>query len=465
MKKAIGLVCLCFFITLIACSQEQKTIKVTGQFKGMEEAFLILTKSDGSTHQKITLDENGSFEIIDTLKQEGVVMCTLLHMNFVQQFSGGAAMGRILNFAAQNGDIIRIEASNEDFEWAQVSGNQYNDYLNQYRKLVKDNKIKRDKIKNKVRELVKTGADEKQIDKQKNKIKALNKKNNDLILDFVKENPQHIMNAYILSREAPAMNYTTLKNGYESLGKKAKESEFGKKLYKRIVTQKNAEASVEGKMAPDFEKVDENGKLIRLSDFRGKKYVLLDFWGSWCGACRASHPHLKDLYKEYKDKGLEIIGIADENNSRNGREKWLKAIEKDGIPWIQILNDEGIEKTDVVELYGVTSFPTKILIDKEGKIIVKETGTRASGSAKDKMGRGTASSAGSASASSAGSSSAGAARSASASSSGSASVANMKVIQQGSGSATMSLGNPGTLPKKKSSESKLDAKLEEIFKK
>ncbi len=127
-----------------------------------------------------------------------------------------------------------------------------------------------------------------------------------------------------------------------------------------------------GAIAPDFEKVDKDGNTIRLSDYRGK-YVLLDFWGSWCSPCRDSHPHLKEIEAKYRDKGLVVINVATENGSK-AREIWLQAIEEDGMTWTQILNNEGKDKGDVVKDYAITAFPTKVLIDGDGKIVVRAVG-------------------------------------------------------------------------------------------
>jgi len=121
-------------------------------------------------------------------------------------------------------------------------------------------------------------------------------------------------------------------------------------------------------------KKDDKGKPVNFDALKGK-YVLLDFWGSWCGPCRASHPHLKELYAKYKDKGFEIVGIAQEHSALPAdRLLWTEAIAKDGLPWIQVLNNENRDKFDVVSEYGVTAFPTKILLDKGGNIIGRYIG-------------------------------------------------------------------------------------------
>ena len=128
-----------------------------------------------------------------------------------------------------------------------------------------------------------------------------------------------------------------------------------------------------------------NGKIVNLADYKGK-YVLLDFWGSWCGPCRAGNPHLKDLYAKYKTKGFTIIGIANESGTiAEASAAWKKAVKEDGLPWIQVLNNEGKDKVDVTNIYEVSAFPTKILVDKDGKIIGRYTGTSAGAGVADPL--------------------------------------------------------------------------------
>ena len=112
---------------------------------------------------------------------------------------------------------------------------------------------------------------------------------------------------------------------------------------------------------------------ISLSDYKGK-YVLLDFWASWCVPCRAGNPHLKELYAKYHDKGIEFIGVSDDDSKPDA---WHKAVEKDGLPWRHVLRGLDMQKlmnnqpnpNDISEKYGIHTLPTKILIDPAGKII------------------------------------------------------------------------------------------------
>ena len=126
--------------------------------------------------------------------------------------------------------------------------------------------------------------------------------------------------------------------------------------------------------AKNFEKKDMNGKTVSLEKLRGK-YVLLDFWGSWCAPCRASHPHLKELYEKYK-KRVVFINVAQENvkDLNEARKLWKMAVKEDGLTWTQILNNEGREACDMIRLFNIYSFPTKVLIDPNGIVVARMVG-------------------------------------------------------------------------------------------
>jgi peroxiredoxin len=132
---------------------------------------------------------------------------------------------------------------------------------------------------------------------------------------------------------------------------------------------KSKELIQPGKQAPDFTLKTVEGKELSLSDLRGK-IVLIDFWASWCKPCRASFPHMKDLYQKYHSKGFEILGVTNDKN----RNAWLKAIKTDELPWLNV-EDEfpgGGQMAKTVVLYGVEFLPTTILIDRDGKIVTKK---------------------------------------------------------------------------------------------
>src|SRR5690606_187716 len=144
---------------------------------------------------------------------------------------------------------------------------------------------------------------------------------------------------------------------YFKLDEKIKSSDYGKLIQKKINTWNKV--SVNSK-APDFEyETFKNGK-FRLSNNK-LKYIILDFWGSWCGPCLIEMPKMKEFYEKNKNK-VEIVGIA----ARDEKKNWIKAIKENELGWIHILNDK--EKDDLVKKFGVTGFPTKIIINPNGEI-------------------------------------------------------------------------------------------------
>lgn len=120
-------------------------------------------------------------------------------------------------------------------------------------------------------------------------------------------------------------------------------------------------------IAPDFELPDMKGNLVRLSSFRGK-YVLVDFWASWCVSCRQNNRELFKYYPELKAAGLEVISISLDDD----RDKWIKAVETDKITWTQLIDPRGFKASELRKSYKFDSLPTVYLIDRQGNIVMKK---------------------------------------------------------------------------------------------
>ena len=123
-----------------------------------------------------------------------------------------------------------------------------------------------------------------------------------------------------------------------------------------------------GSIAPDFVLPDTANRLIKLSSFRGK-YVLLDFWASWCPICREAAPGVVKTYDKYTSKNVNILSVS--RDKPGDRQKWLQAIRHDGLKWTQV-SDLNFWKSPVVSLYKLTALPQNFLIDPNGKIIARD---------------------------------------------------------------------------------------------
>lgn len=162
-----------------------------------------------------------------------------------------------------------------------------------------------------------------------------------------------------------------LETRYNTLHTSAKVGEFAR-LVEGIIEKHKSEiakssATNEGAIAPDFTQNDVDGKPVSLSSFRGK-YVLVDFWASWCRPCRLENPNVVDAYNKFKSKNFTVLGVS--LDRPDGKEAWLNAIKQDNLTWTHV-SDLKFWDNAAARLYSVNSIPFNLLIDPSGKIVAK----------------------------------------------------------------------------------------------
>jgi thiol-disulfide isomerase/thioredoxin len=201
---------------------------------------------------------------------------------------------------------------------------------------------------------------------------SLNKKRQEMKKRFIAAHPNSFISLYLLNEMELMYATDSYVAAFDALADRFKQNAIAEEIKSRFVKYN---ATARGSLAKNFSRKNQYGKQISLNDYQGK-LIILDFWGTWCIPCRQTHPHLKTLYSQYKAKGLEIVAVADEKNkdTEKARAGWLAAIKKDDVNWVHVLNKEGAADQDIVKEYGITSFPTKLLLDKNGKILMRVTG-------------------------------------------------------------------------------------------
>ena len=181
--------------------------------------------------------------------------------------------------------------------------------------------------------------------------------------DYISGHPKSYVTPYLITK------FMLYSSGLEELMayKDGLDESISNSVYVETISGRIAdlEKTKIGNVMPDFAQADKDGNEIKLSDLRGQ-YVLIDFWASWCGPCRAENPNVVDAYEKYKDNGFTVLGVSLDDNKEN----WLKAIEDDKLTWHHVSDLQGW-KNAVAQEFGVKSIPFSILIDKEGVILGK----------------------------------------------------------------------------------------------
>lgn len=259
---------------------------------------------------------------------------------------------------------ISITAHEDSLFNAKIKGGKEQEYYIKYRQTMQSFINRQQSLYQQYNQAIQKN-DANTVNQVQTEFNELNQQVKSTLKEMIKSHPSSPVSGYIIYQDFnnnPNISVQELEEIVSYLDKSFLNTKFGK-LAQQKLDQINGSSI--GKKIMEFSQKTPDGKLVNIRDFEGK-YVLIDFWASWCGPCRMENPYVVAAYNKYKDKGFTVLGVSLDQN----KNAWIKAIEKDGLTWTHISDLKGWNN-EVAQAFGITSIPQNILIDKQGLIIAK----------------------------------------------------------------------------------------------
>lgn len=339
--------------------QEDKNYAISGEASTMEDGKMVyVSEIDENTNRPKRVDsttiKDGSFQLdLEDPKSP--------NLSFLE-FEG--TQGNVI-FISEN-EEIKFKIYKDSLRSSEISGGKENKLLQEYLDHLKQ-----------VNEKVMQGRTEMRTafqQKDSTKLTSLQENEKELIDNdkvfkkkIVKENPDSFVSVMVISDMLRMKSYPVneVLEMFNTLSEDVKNTAIGKQIAENL---KKANKVAVGSKAPNFSAPTPEGDEIALKDVMGKVTVI-DFWAAWCKPCRVENPNLVKTYNKYKDDGLSIIGVSLDRPGQ--KDRWLKAIEEDGLPWHQVSNLK-FWQDPVAQLYGIKAIPAAFVLNEEGTIVARD---------------------------------------------------------------------------------------------
>jgi peroxiredoxin len=348
MKKTVSLF-LSFILSCVVARAADSAYTITGKLEDIKSGVIYLNIYSDQEKQETSKIANGEFKFEGFIQQP--LKAVLSIRNKPDYFTFYVEPGAI-NISGKANDLRNLVVSNSQLndddkilrqrlepitKWREANAKLYDQAANTKNVMVLDS-----------------------LDKVDFEILHAERK---IIASFVKDFPHSLRSAmaiadnYIYYAEADEVEPL-----FNLLDDKIKNSDKGKEIKKLIEVYKTVAV---GMVPPDITQPTPKGNLMSLSSLRGK-YILVDFWASWCPPCRRDNPNIVNLYNQYKDKGFDIFGVSYDSK----KDRWQKAIKDDGLTWNQVSDLKGWQNA-TSDAFGIKAIPSNMLLDREGRIIAK----------------------------------------------------------------------------------------------
>ena len=331
---------------------EKNGYEIKGKVAGIEEGKAFLQKYENQKFVNIDSSEikMGEFEFAGKVDMPDMYTLRIENVKFP------------IHFFVENTKMT-MDINSTDMSATSISGSKLNDVYKLFTEGVTNLRSKMQDVQGKYRMAMQENTLTPEIEQElKDEMNALYEEQSKYYKTAAMENASTIIGPFIATQVMHLFEMEDLENLLSEIPADLKNSELVKAIEEKAETMKKTAI---GQPYIDFTLNTPEGKPLSVSDIKAK-LLLIDFWAAWCRPCRVENPNVVKLYKEYKSKGLEILGVSFDRNM----EDWVKAIKDDGIEWLQV-SDLKYWNSEAGKLYGIQSIPATILIDENGIIIAK----------------------------------------------------------------------------------------------
>lgn len=342
-----------FFQLIAFAASAQKQVTINARVTGLKEGDKVFLLSNHENWRDSALVKDGRFQFRLSV-QEG--------SSYMMQLTRAYLDGQFREFYLEEG-TLNLEIKQGMFYNCRISGGSFakdqQDYYKTIEQLNTSQKMKANNAKFLKAQKNNDTATQNALSKEADRILALRKST---AQQWAIQHSSSPVSSFALYSYGMPNNLQQMEELLNKLSPAARNNAPGRYFQEKVAASK---ATAIGKIAPGFIQNDTADKPVALTDFRGK-YVLIDFWASWCGPCREENPALIAAWQKYKDKNFTVLSISLDNK----KDLWLQAIQKDQLTWTHVSDLKSWDNA-IARQYGIGSVPANLLLDPEGRIIAK----------------------------------------------------------------------------------------------